>query len=272
MKIIFSRKGFDSSSGGCPSPILPDGRIISLPIPDKNSPIKYRDISWEEFSLGDIVSSLTRNRIKTDHNAHLDPDLNFSSIQRLTGWRPIFGQTDAAQGHLRNNRITVGDIFLFYGLFKDVIFEDGVWLWKRNSTCKHIIWGWMQIGQVLSLEESRASLPAWLKYHPHLYGDRGANNTLYIADKSGVFPSYSEKLQLTSRDSLTHVLWDLPAWMYPREQKTPLTYHSDQSRWKKKESSVELKVVSKGQEFILNCRDYPESEDWLSYIIQQDTK
>ena len=33
MKLIFSRKGFDSSAGGIPSPILPDGRMISLPIP-----------------------------------------------------------------------------------------------------------------------------------------------------------------------------------------------------------------------------------------------
>ena len=33
MKVILSRKGFDSSNGGCPSPILPDGTLLSLPIP-----------------------------------------------------------------------------------------------------------------------------------------------------------------------------------------------------------------------------------------------
>jgi hypothetical protein len=33
MKVILSRKGFDSASGGMPSPILPDGTLISLPIP-----------------------------------------------------------------------------------------------------------------------------------------------------------------------------------------------------------------------------------------------
>ena len=33
MKIILSRKGFDSSSGGGPSPIV-DGRCLSLPIPE----------------------------------------------------------------------------------------------------------------------------------------------------------------------------------------------------------------------------------------------
>lgn len=33
MKIILSRKGFDSSYGGYPSPILPDGSLLSIPIP-----------------------------------------------------------------------------------------------------------------------------------------------------------------------------------------------------------------------------------------------
>src|ERR1035441_4619606 len=31
MKLILSRKGFDSSAGGKPSPIFPDGTMISLP-------------------------------------------------------------------------------------------------------------------------------------------------------------------------------------------------------------------------------------------------
>nr|WP_275450862.1 hypothetical protein [Pseudomonas syringae] len=39
MRIILSRKGFDSAAGGCQGPILPDGRLFSLPIPDKASSI-----------------------------------------------------------------------------------------------------------------------------------------------------------------------------------------------------------------------------------------
>ncbi len=35
MKVILSRKGMDSTSGGIASPILPDGTLLSLPIPDK---------------------------------------------------------------------------------------------------------------------------------------------------------------------------------------------------------------------------------------------
>jgi len=45
VKIILSRKGFDSAAGGVPSPILPDGSLVSLPIPDKASKIAYQDIA-----------------------------------------------------------------------------------------------------------------------------------------------------------------------------------------------------------------------------------
>ena len=34
MKLILSRKGFDSSCGEQASPIMPDGTLLSLPIPD----------------------------------------------------------------------------------------------------------------------------------------------------------------------------------------------------------------------------------------------
>ena len=39
MKVILSRKGFDSANGGIASPILEDGAIVSFPIPapDKNT-------------------------------------------------------------------------------------------------------------------------------------------------------------------------------------------------------------------------------------------
>ncbi len=37
MKVILSRKGFDSSAGGYPSPhFVQDGRLLSLPIPEEN--------------------------------------------------------------------------------------------------------------------------------------------------------------------------------------------------------------------------------------------
>ena len=45
MKLILSRKGFDSSAGGIASPILPDGRMISLPIPSSGDDFTFADIN-----------------------------------------------------------------------------------------------------------------------------------------------------------------------------------------------------------------------------------
>ena len=59
MKLIFSRKGFDSSLGKVPSPILPDGRMIHIPIPSSTSNIMYKDLSFDELNLGDLVYDLT---------------------------------------------------------------------------------------------------------------------------------------------------------------------------------------------------------------------
>ena len=46
MKVVFSRKGFDSQYGGMPSPILSDGTLLSLPIPSKEDNTKYAGLTW----------------------------------------------------------------------------------------------------------------------------------------------------------------------------------------------------------------------------------
>lgn len=56
MKVILSRKGFDSANGGIPSPILPDGTLLSLPIPSElDREIKFSDIYYGEKSYYDII-------------------------------------------------------------------------------------------------------------------------------------------------------------------------------------------------------------------------
>src|SRR5690554_4385876 len=102
MKLILSRKGFDSSAGGVPSPIFPDGRLLALPIPDASSTSRYRDIAYEGITLGDLVAPLTRGKVLPDDGAHLDPDLIDKMLPRRPDWRPLFGQIGPAQGHLRN--------------------------------------------------------------------------------------------------------------------------------------------------------------------------
>lgn len=57
MKIILSRKGFDSGYAGYPSPILPNGELISLPIPDFSKDIRYEDlIVSDNIRYSDIMN------------------------------------------------------------------------------------------------------------------------------------------------------------------------------------------------------------------------
>ena len=91
-RIIFSRKGFDSSAGGAPSPIMADGRIFSLPIPQREkSPYRYKDLRFDEFKGTELLKK-SGSKILPNDFCHFDPILN-----KAIG---IFGQANAAQSCL----------------------------------------------------------------------------------------------------------------------------------------------------------------------------
>ncbi len=283
MKLILSRKGFDSSAGGVPSPILPDGRIVSLPIPDKQSPISYSEIKFDGTSIAELVFQLTKGRIPSYYRAHLDPDLVAGSLPRLPGWRPIFGQTSAAQGHLRNNAVGPGDLFLFFGLFRHVRVMRGSYTWENGARPCHLIWGWLQIGEVLELGVSLPKGCEWATYHPHFHRGGDLNNVVYVASQylnldcigsqkipgAGAFPCFSSSLELTAPTAQSPSIWDVPAWFHPTGRQTPLTYHTDLGRWRMIGSRTELRTAARGQEFILDCDDYPEAMPWVSTLLQE---
>ena len=283
MKLILSRKGFDSSAGGVPSPIFPDGRMVSLPIPDKKSDVTYADISCDGDSLGPLVSQLTGGRIPSHFRAHIDPDLVQESLPRLAGWRPIFGQTGPAQSHLRNNGVGPGDLFLFFGLFRRVEGRDGAHTWTTDARSCHVIWGWLQVAEVLQLESSRPPGYLWAEYHPHFHRGSEPNNVVYTARRNleiddvatdslpgaGILPYFSTSQQLTAPLAERTTTWNLPAWFHPTWNRTPLTYHADAQRWRSQGERTELRAVARGQEFILDCDEYPEAVRWACGLLQK---
>ena len=97
MKIIFSRKGFDSASGGAPSPIY-EGRPISIPIPYA----VRSETTYGDLGLGAVVEWLTKGSLTRTSFCHQDP--------MFEGRRCAFGQVEASQGHLENNGVGVGDV------------------------------------------------------------------------------------------------------------------------------------------------------------------
>jgi hypothetical protein len=65
-RMILSRKGFDGKAGGGASPILPDGRMLSLPIPNAADELRFQDLAGSGvFAYSDALrlSDPTRIRI-----------------------------------------------------------------------------------------------------------------------------------------------------------------------------------------------------------------
>lgn len=285
MRLILSRKGFDSSAGGCPSPIFPDGSLYALPIPDPKSKIHYRDIHHGEHDIGALVEDLTRGRITAEMGAHLDPDMQTAALPRLPGWQPLLGQTGAAQGHLRKQGVGVGDLFLFFGLFRPVEKFDGHWRFVKDEPARHVLWGWLSIGEVIKVDALESGALPWARYHPHFAIGPDAANTLYIAASrlvlngedsqatgAGTFHQREAQLTLTAPAATKPSLWRLPKFFYPEPERPPLSYHGNRSRWRLSNTSLSsyclLQCAHRGQEFVLDLDNYPEAFPWLKSLIE----
>ncbi len=280
MKLILSRKGFDSQSGGCPSPIFPNGTLYSLPIPYDPSEITYRDLWHGDTNIGETVADLTHNRFGSKDHAHLDPDINHAAYPRQEGWRPLFGQSGAAQGHLDNQGVRIGDLFLFFGLFQEVEKNSLGWHFVKNAPKQHILWGWLQIGNICRVDELAKDELPWSRYHPHRHPSRERNstNTLYIAScglhldgestapGAGCFLKSHEQLVLTNPNGSGVTDWRLPRCFNPDNGKTPLSYHGN-CNWKSKDEYVYVQRRGPGQEFVLDLDQYPDVMDWLVQSI-----
>ena len=278
MRLILSRKGFDSANGGCPSPILGE-RLCSLPIPDAGSPTSYGKLSaFNGSRISQIVEDLTHCRINQHDGAHLDPDLRRDSIARTAGWRPIFGQAAAAQSHLKNQKVGRGDLFLFFGCFRRAEKVGGSFRFVGSAPILHVIFGWLQIERVIPARDGLASEIPWAAEHPHLaVPERYKNNMLYFASNrlssiglntrgAGSFDRIRPELILTATDSNCSK-WRLPRWFDPGGRPA-LSYHSKAARWTDCGTSMRLQSVGRGQEFVLDVEQYPEAREWLRSIFR----
>lgn len=286
MKIILSRKGFDSGAGGVASPILPDGQLVSLPIPSKRDPHRFDDVVLGGVPLGPLVEDLTGGRVKRDSRCHLDPDLDASAVPRPKGWRPAFGQVSAAQKHLAGNAVQAGDLFLFFGWFRAVEQVDGRWRYIRGAPDLHVIYGWLQIGQVVGLSDADGSLLSAHADHPHVHARIGGrdvsdlyrrSNTLYLArDRvsvpgirragAGLFKTCYGRV-LTETGQGKRSAWRLPSWFHP-DRGTTLTYHARPTRWRADGDACSLMSAARGQEFVLETSRRKEVEAWLGEIFR----
>lgn len=269
MKLILSRKGFDSSNGKCPSPILPDGTLLSLPIPsDKSDADTYSSLQWNGKTFDEIICSLhPKTSLQANSFCHLDPDIRADVRERSKEWQPAFGQRNSALSVLRNNGVGKGDLFLFFGWFKETEYApNGKLRYKSNAPDLHIIYGYMQIGSII---EKKEAVPVGLIEHPHVsYNDSWAKkqNALFIPSptlsslqlniKGCDVLNYREDRVLTKR-GYSRGRWDLPSFF--EFENVKITYHPDP--WK----NSYFQSACIGQEFVMDAT--PEIIEWARKII-----
>ena len=270
MKVILSRKGFDSTFGKGASPILPDGRLLSIPIPEieKNYGIGYDKLKFTgNKTYLDLMKELNL-RIPQSKKCHLDPDLISSVKKRKPGWKAVFGQSGSAESHLRNQNVQKGDFFLFFGSFKQTYFRDNKLNFEKDYE-RHIIFGYLQIAEIIQLDNLSSEniiklFPKlnWAFDHPHLR-NKSSIDSLYVAGKSGGF-KYNDKLVLTKK-GYSKSIWELPFYFH-QEYETKISRHSNKERFRIDGEKLTLETIGLGQDFVVS--ENKKIEKWCMNLIE----
>lgn len=281
MKIIFSRKGIDSGFAELPSPIMPDKKMLSIPIPDTESDYTYSDLKYNESTYLQIIEELKgwsedniEKKFKT-LKCHIDPDLENRYIQSPENWKPAFGQKGASAEHLKNSehKVEVGDIFLFFGWFRETEYADNSKLqFVKSAPDIHAIYGYMQVGEIIDNDKIETDY----SYHPHARPEyiKDSTNTLYIpSEKLSIIKdkdvpgykmlNYSKKRRLTAIDVRSRGIWDLPECF----RNVDITYHNKINTGFINDKDKYFYSAARGQEFICMCDDNKEILDWVKTIL-----
>lgn len=258
MRIILSRKGWDGRFGGKASPVFLNGTIQSLPIDCwPTSPLYAnicpRSVVAQGFrNLGAFIRAYHTGWGSSHPDAHLDPDLESGAYARSTGWLPCFGQQSGAATHLDNNYVGVGDLFLFYGWFDDVL-TTGVRPVSRGHD-RYVIWGWLQIGSIAVPPH----IPAWLNYHPHVANAShfSRNNRIYVSSPTLTRVNTSAKWAGGGTFTNEHPNRNLTAVLGKRG-----TYPTRLPRW------FSASMTHHRQEHVVDTAGIPQAHAWVSSIF-----
>lgn len=299
MKVVLSKKGVDSSN--CSGPVKARGReeLLFVPIPSLKEKVSYQDIKYsKDKTMLDKAKENIKNckflmNVPIDCldkelkvGCHLDPQLKnyYDNDEFLAS----FGQVEKAQKYLENNKIGVGDLFLFYGWFYD---EDA-------HKDKHIIWGYMQVGDVLTFNEDgtvnsfnpklgknlkkedvEKEYP-FLKNQPHWKNTENyplkRNNTIYIAKKYfdddeksnikgyGVF-KYNKKLALTDSNADRKSDWCVPNLANAKIMKSS----DKENGYYLFDNKGHINIAKGyGQEFVLESSDSDKVLSWVKDLLE----
>ena len=271
MKIILSRKGFDSSNGGIVSPIMEDGTMLSFPIPSKDNN-NFDDLVYYDQLYTKILQDLNYKENPEYPNCHIDPDLTIDRRKvAIEGWCPIFGQISSSAIYLiKTAEVKKGDLFLFFGNYHKVKYSNGKYQYIKKTgdfysdNDLQVIWGYLQIGSIIQDPEEQKKY----SWHPHsiVDKDKKKSNVMFVA---------SDKLSFNKNMPGAGVLKF-------REDRVLTAKNCNKATWVKRSfydvNSIigNRKNSSKNPDGIyyagiwqeLGLKKTPECEDWAKSIIQ----
>lgn len=295
MKIIFSRKGFDSRSGGCFSPYHPStGLYIWMPIPEK-VPFYQHAHSYSSLpvtegylpgvpgrTLSEVYCALHNNRpvrVNTDQFADIRTlDAHWDPMLGVPPWYPKdfpedfpeigrgFGQATAA-GHLYRQRVGAGDVFLFFAGFRSI---------HRSPARKgHYVFGWMKVGKRIDTfaEATKYMRTYGLTAHPHCTREAFTRRNLLFLPADwlyedleipgcGYFRTLNESLQL-SHAHQTPATWRLPGFFM---NKVSQVY---QRSWRMLPTGECTVQTGQGQEFVASV-EHSVGNQWLRALFEKN--
>jgi len=215
-----------------------DERPLSLPIPAGTA----SRTSYGELGLGEHAARASRGRLGADDLCHHDPMF-------LGDETCLFGQCGAAQTHLERQGVREGDVFLFFGLFRE----------GERGDPHHRIFGYLQVEEMIPLAGGAPRELVELG-HPHALGMHHKNDVIYRGP-GRVAARASDNLRLTVPGGPV-TLWQRPGWL----QRGGLTYHDRADRWLR---GGRLRSVARGQEFVADIGRRQAPRDWLARVLDE---
>ncbi|MFF2445532.1 hypothetical protein ACFVSW_00415 [Neobacillus sp. NPDC058068] len=292
MKLVLSRKGFDSGSGGCFSPYNYDtGKYIWFPIPEKvnsySNHIRYTDIlvkneyicSLKGCNLSEVYNNLKgtdRVKLRENEYASINDDELFAHFDPMLGIPPWiednenckigkgFGQFNAAP-HLGKHDVNEGSIFLFFGGFQST---------SNKKISGHYIYGWLKVKKrIETFKECKEILKEYnLHHHPHITEAafaRNQKNFIFVPDQwlfedlkipgCGYFTTLNNHLLLSNSKESNIATWKLPNLFY----KNLTQVH--QKTWQNTLDGFCTVKTGIGQEFVTQLSE--KGEEWLRELF-----
>jgi hypothetical protein len=288
-RLILSRKGFDGSAGGGDSPMLPDGRLVSLPIPENpavrpTARVRFDDLRLEGLDYLTLLRSLYPRRSHDPHRSfdneivHLDPDLVPAVLEgRATpSFRGLFGQAGSAAQHLLNQGVGEGDLFLFFGRFRATeATSDGSYRFLPHERSFHAVFGYLEVDERIVMRddlrgERYPPARAWAPDFPHFlptYRKRPGPEVVFIGKEKrfGPLGPCDDGLRLTRPESDRLCAWRLPASF----DEVDVTYNPRTAKrdWRVCGEYIEFFAASRGQEFV--CRPTSAVRRWAENLVAE---